>query len=128
MEEALRNDPPTSPALGACYIVGNSPTAGWSGKNLCLAGYTSGGWRFVSPQDGMNVYVKSTGTLASFRSGTWEIGALRAASVVIDGVQVIGSRKGAITAPSGGTNIDAESRTAINQMLTALRQHGLIES
>jgi len=114
--------------LGDCYIIGDLPTGGWSGKNLCLAGYTSGGWRFISPLEGMNVYIKSSGTWASFRSGAWEIGVLRGASVVIDGVQVIGSRQGAIAPPSGGTSIDAESRAAVVQILTALRQHGLIES
>jgi hypothetical protein len=128
VEEQPRLDPPATPSLGDCYIIGDLPTGGWSGKDLCLAGYTSGGWRFISPFEGMNAYIKSTGTWASFRSGAWEIGVLRGASVVIEGVQVIGSRQGAIAPPSGGTNIDAESRAAVVQILTALRQHGLIES
>ena len=41
--------PPASPAIGACYIVGTSPTGAWSGHALALAGYTAGGWRFVAP-------------------------------------------------------------------------------
>jgi len=45
-----------------------------------------------------------------------------------DAVLDYGTRAAAIAGPAGGTTIDAESRTAIGQILTALRQHGLIET
>jgi hypothetical protein len=61
VEEAPRSSPPASTVVGACYIVGLSRTGAWAGKAQCLAGYTSGGWRFVSPIDGMNAYVKTEG-------------------------------------------------------------------
>jgi hypothetical protein len=128
VEEGPRSDPPTSPAVGACYIVDNSPTGGWVGKSQCLAGYTSGGWRFIGPIEGMSTYEKSTGTWAIYRSGAWDIGTVRGASLVLDGAQVVGSRLAAIAGPSGGTNVDAEGRAAINQILAALREHGLIET
>lgn len=32
----------------------------------------------------------------------------------------------AITAPTGGATVDAESRTAINAIITALEAHGLV--
>jgi hypothetical protein len=128
VEEGPRSSPPTSAATGACYIVGSSPSGAWAGKNACLAGYTSGGWRFISPLEGMTAYVKATGTWANYHDGSWDLGSLRGASLVLGGVQVVGGRLGAIAGPSGGTTIDAESRTVINQMLAALRQHGLIEA
>jgi hypothetical protein len=34
----------------------------------------------------------------------------------------------AIPGPSGGSNVDVEARAAIDQVLAALRHHGLIES
>jgi hypothetical protein len=108
--------------------VGTSATGEWAGKSNYLAGYTSGGWRFIQPLEGMSAYVKTTGTWANYRSGSWEIGTVRGASVVLDGVQVIGPQLGAIPAPTGGTNVDAESRASIGQILAALRQHGLIET
>jgi hypothetical protein len=43
-------------------------------------------------------------------------------------MQVVGSRLAAIPGPSSGATVDAEGRAAINQILAALRQHGLIES
>jgi len=49
------------------------------------------------------------------------------ASVVIAGQQVIGSRASAIGSASGGTTVDVQARAVIDQILTAMRQHGLIE-
>jgi hypothetical protein len=82
----------------------------------------------VPPLDGMRAYVKATGMWASYRDGAWELGTLRGATLVLGGVQVVGIRLAAIAAPAGGPNADPEARSAINQILAALRQHGLIES
>jgi len=128
VEEGSRSDPPAAPALGSCYIVGASPTGEWAARAQCIAGYTSGGVRFIMPREGMSAYVKATGTWASFHSGAWEIGVVRGASLILGGMQVVGSRLAAIPEPSGGTNLDVEARGTINQILAALRQHGLIES
>ena len=128
VEEGPRSSPPTSLTAGACYIVGSSPSGAWAGKSQCLTGYTSGGWRFIPPLDGMTAYVKATGTWANYHDGSWDLATLRGARLVLGGVQVVGDRLGAIAGPTSGTTIDVESRTVINQMLAALRQHGLIES
>ena len=126
VEQAALDDPPASPALGSCYIVGDSPTGAWAGKSQNLAGFTSGGWRFVPPLEGFSVYVKAVAQPACYRAGAWEIGVVRGSSLVIGGVQVVGSRVSAIAAPSGGTTVDGEGRAAIDQILSALREHGLI--
>ena len=83
---------------------------------------------FARSRDGLVAFVKSTAVWALFRSGAWELGTVRGSSLVLAGQQVVGARAAAIAAPAGGTTIDAESRTAIGQILTALRQHGLIET
>ena len=49
-----------------------------------------------------------------------------AAGVVVDGNQVVGGQQGAIANPVGGITIDLQSRVAVNQILDALRAHGLI--
>lgn len=54
------------------------------------------------------------------------MGALRVERVLIDEVQVVGARRGAISDPAGGAVVDSEGRTAIIAILSALRQHGLI--
>jgi hypothetical protein len=48
--------------------------------------------------------------------------------VFVDGEQVVGARANAIPAPSGGTTIDSEARSAIEEILATIRQHGLIET
>ncbi len=118
--------PPSSPAVGACYIVAASPSGAWTGKAQHLAAFTSGGWRFVVPRDGMNAYVKSNGVTAAYRSGAWVIGDLSGAQVSVDGAKVIGARGAAIAAPAGGVTVDAETRIALGLVLAALRTHGLI--
>lgn len=127
VEEAPRDDPPISPVPGQCYIVGPTPTGAWSGKAQAVTGYTSGGWRFVEPVEGMSVYVNADGIVATFRQGAWEMGVVRGSSVVIAGDQVIGPRLPGIAPASGGSTVDAEARSAISAVLAALRQHGLIE-
>jgi hypothetical protein len=128
VEEPPRTAPPTVPALGACYIVDGSATDVWAGKDGCVAGWTSGGWRFVEPLEGMRFLVRTTGIDAMFREGAWELGEVRASALVIGDQQVVGDRVAAIASPSGGTTIDGEARTAVSAILAALRAHGLIES
>jgi hypothetical protein len=127
VEDAPRASPPASPVLGECHVVAANPTGDWAGMDQCLAAFTSGGWRFIPPGEGMIAYIRSSGIWAVYRSGAWELGALRGSSVVIDGLQVVGGRAAAIPAPQGGATVDAEARTAIGEVLNALRQHGLVE-
>ena len=73
VEEPPRASPPASPPLGVCYIIDGSPTGAWAGKAQCIAAFTSGGWRFISPFEGVTAYVRSTGTYATYRAAAWEI-------------------------------------------------------
>ena len=128
VEEGPRSSPPASPIIGACYIVGASPTGTWSGRPDHVACYTSGGWRLLPPLEGMSVYVKTATVWANYRSGAWEVGAVRGSGVVIGGQQVVGARQAGIASPAGGTTVDTQARGAIDQILACLRQHGLIDS
>lgn len=120
--------PPVSPAVGSCYLVGASPTGVWAGQANKLAAFTSGGWRFVAPFDGLAALVRSSGTTAVYRNGAWDIGKLRGSEVAIDGIKVVGAQQAAILAPAGGTTVDAQARSVIGSILVALRAHGLILS
>jgi hypothetical protein len=108
VEEPPLATPPTSPVPGSCYIVAAGPTGAWAGKAHCLAAFTSGGWRFVAPANGLSAYVRSTGSRTIYRDGAWELSG------------------GPIASPSGGATVDTQARSAIDQILDALRQHGLI--
>jgi hypothetical protein len=121
-------DPPASPALGACYLIGAAGTDDWTGHDGSVAGFTGGGWRFASPVDGMTVFIRDSMSFATYHAGNWEIGILRGSAVEIGGIQVVGARALAISSPLGGTTVDSEVRSAVDQILAALRHHGLIES
>jgi hypothetical protein len=81
---------------------------------------------FARSRQGALAYVVSASVWAVFRAGSWEIGAVRGDSVMIGGQQVVGARAAAIVSPTGGTTVDAEARTTVGQILSALRTHGLI--
>jgi hypothetical protein len=72
--------------------------------------------------------VKSSGVWAVYRAGAWELGTVRGSSLVLEGLQVVGSRAAAIADPAGGTTVDSQARSAVSQILAALRQHGLIQT
>jgi hypothetical protein len=120
------NDPPAAPAPGTCYLIGQAPSGEWAGHAGCIAVYADAGLRFIQPTEGMYFWVKSTQTFAVYGEGGWEIGAVHAARVLVNGVQVVGERADAIADPSGGTAVDVEARSTLVQILAVLRQHGLI--
>ena len=49
--------PPSSPADGARYIVGGSPTGAWSGHAGSIAAYQDGAWMFYAPVEGWIAWV-----------------------------------------------------------------------
>ena len=126
VEEPPRSAPPAIPAVGSCYIVSTTPSGAWAGHASSLAGMTAAGWRFVVPVEGLAAFIRSNGLTAVYREGDWDQGILRGERLEIGGQQVVGMRAGAISAPAGGPLIDAEARTAISAILSALRLHGLI--
>ncbi|HEY7006055.1 MAG TPA: DUF2793 domain-containing protein, partial [Sphingomicrobium sp.] len=128
VEEPPRATPPASPVVGASYIVAEGASDTWAGKAQSVATWTSGGWRFIAPVEGVSLYERSSGTIAAFRNGAWEFGIVRGASLLIGGLQVVGPRAAAIGSPTGGSVVDAEGRAAIEAILGTLRQHGLIDA
>ena len=128
VEEGPRNDPPGSPSLSDCYIIGTAPTGQWAGAPNGVGIYGSGVWLVMSAVEGMSFLIKANGVCATFRSGAWRIGEVEAASLRIEGKPVVGPRVAAIASPAGGSTVDTEARASIGQILAALRQHGLIET
>lgn len=43
-----------------------------------------------------------------------------------DNNPMVANQGAAITAPTGGATVDAEARTAINDLISALEAHGLV--
>ncbi len=78
--------------------------------------------------EGVSALNRSTKNCATYVAGVWELGIVRAAKVVIAGQQVVGGRLAGIASSSGGTIVDTQARSTLDQILTAMRQHGLIET
>ena len=128
VEEPPGTSPPSNPQPGETYIVADGAVGEWAGLSGKILTFTEAGWRQQSPAEGQSFLIRSTGVWATFHGGVWELGLVRATSVIIDGLQVVGSRGGAIASPIGGTIVDNEARACVTEMLNALRSHGLIAS
>ncbi|MEY4270949.1 MAG: hypothetical protein RLZZ58_2165 [Pseudomonadota bacterium] len=103
------NTPPTTPQPGQCWIIGAAPTGDWTGRAGQIAGWTDGGWRFISPWAGLGLRVGAA--LSLYRH---------------NGIQWV--PPAASAAPSGGTVIDSQARIAIATISAALVAHGLLSA
>lgn len=120
------NIPPESPEPGEAWILGDAPAGAWAGHAQAIAGWSEAGWRFVEPPEGMRAWVKESTGFALFLDGAWHVGEAHG-RLIVDGEQVVGPRGEAIDDPDGGSVIDLEARDAIVAILTALREHGLVD-
>ena len=126
-EDTVRNTPPTAPAAGQCWVVGDTPTGVFVGFAANLAAYTIGGWRFVAPVDGMAMTCPVSGIRLARRGGVWERGLERCLELRVNDQKIVGPRQAAIVYPAGGATVDSAARTTINAVIDALRAHGLID-
>ncbi len=119
---------PSAPVIGQSWIVGPSPSGSWAGQASNLASWTTGGWRFVAPVEGMTLWSIADSVYVRRQGAAWLIGTLTANSLKIAGNQVVTARQAAIATPTGGTVIDSEVRVGVGAILAVLRTHGLIQT
>ncbi len=125
-ESADLGAPPSGPTVGQCWIVADGASADWAGQDGAVALWSEGGWRFITPRAGLRMDVADRDS-AFFHDGTqWRAGAVRDEGLYLNEEQVVGPRLPAIAAPSGGGVVDVETRSAVADILLALRAHGLI--
>lgn len=117
---------PASPVLGQCWIVGVAAKDAWLGRDDALAAWTAGGWRFITPFEGMTAWSVADSMQVIRRGANWVVGEVNAQQVRINNVPVLTVRQPAIATPVGGAMVDSESRNAISNILGVLRTHGLI--
>ncbi|MDG5752206.1 DUF2793 domain-containing protein [Qipengyuania sp. XHP0211] len=98
--------PPGSPAAGECWIVEAGAVDAWAGQDDAIAGWDGARWTFASPRDGLAVHDLSTGAKRHF-SRVW-------------------TSVPTVASPTGGSVIDSEARAAVDSLLAAVRQAGLI--
>ena len=128
VESMNLTEPPAEPGEGLAWIVAAGATGDWSGQDGMIAHWIGGGWSIFTPAEGMSFQVRDLGMLTIYRSGLWQSGVVNGSEIHVNGQQVVGARKLAIADVSGGQVIDQEARIAINALLQACREHGLIEN
>lgn len=101
-------DPPTTPAEGETWLIATSATGDWAGEDGNIASRQAGTWLFLSPRDGLRMLDKSTGQMLLYRDG-WQ-------------------RPSTPAAPSGGSVVDSEARTAVADLISALVDAGVFPS
>ncbi len=120
------NAPPASPLPGQAWIVGDRPDDIWTGRAGMMAGWTEGGWRFLVPRVGLSVWSRADDCRCEWDGNQWRLGRVAARSLVIEGKKVVGAQRPGIALPSAGQVIDSEARLALNAIIGALRDHGLV--
>ena len=71
VESRSLSAPPASPVDGTAYIVGNSATDAWAGTDGEIAIYLNGGWVFIAPWNGLQMWVEDEGYTTVYHADTW---------------------------------------------------------
>ncbi|MFM6853487.1 MAG: DUF2793 domain-containing protein [Sphingopyxis sp.] len=106
-QAAGQNTPPATPTTGQAWLVGAVPTGLWAGHAQHLAIWTAGGWRFVDMPAGAMVAVGGGAQRWVRVASGWRAPAL-------------------LAAPAGGTTVDTQCRTALNNLVSALVESGIV--
>ena len=104
--EGIAAAPPATPGEGSNWLVAPSPTGDWTGQAGKLACRQAGNWIFVAPRDGMRLLNRVNGQDMRYYAG-WQFPVRP-------------------TAPSGGTVIDSQARSAIGDLVNALTMAGVL--
>jgi hypothetical protein len=104
--EGEADTPPSTPEEGQCWLVSENPTGQWLGHAASLAGWIAGNWEFASSYYGLRVFDRTSKQTIFFSNG-WQ----RSISVAI---------------PVGGQIVDLQARDAIGNLLSTLRDVGIL--
>jgi len=128
VESADLSTPPAAPEAGRCWAVAAGAAGDWAGREGAIAGWTAAGWLFLTPAAGWRAWARDRGGMIRFDGAVWVDEPVRVDGFYLAGQRLVGTRQGAIAAPSGGATQDAEARGTIAAILAALRTHGLIDA
>ena len=97
---------PSTPTPGQCWIITAGANGIFAAKTDQIAAWSEGGWRFIAPKEGMRVFDRARTGHRIFRGAAWRAPAMP-------------------SAPTGGTIVDIQARSAIIAIADALREAGV---
>lgn len=119
--------PPSSPIPGAMWIVADGASGEWAGQAGRIACFHGGGWSFIEPVEGCLIWSKADALFVRREAASWIVGDWPVTRLMIEGQPLLSRRQPAIDSPTGGPVVDTQARAALDQILAALRTHGLID-
>ncbi|MDY7097479.1 MAG: DUF2793 domain-containing protein [Pseudomonadota bacterium] len=99
------NSPPADAQEGQCFRVTGQAEGAWSGSEEMIALFLGGGWQFITPWEGMQIFEQSDQQFMIYKS-RW----IKAAS---------------LPAVEGGAVIDQELRAAFASLILELGKIGI---
>lgn len=101
--------PPISPLDGDVYIIGSSALGEWAGKENAVVWYhTNYGWTFITPNEGLTLWVNDKNKLYSFDGTSWEL-SVDTRSTNILGVNAVADNINRISATTPAVLLNAET-------------------
>lgn len=123
----------TSDGVGASLTISGGNGRGGAGGDLILASYTTAGSGVAGTLTTRWMLDAATGALLPGATTNYNLGSSEAVLANVystdyysGSTKVVGPQGSAVADASGGANIDAEARIALNDLLARLRTHGLI--
>lgn len=116
--------PPANPAPGECHIVPPAGATAWGQAPGTLMHWQGAGWLAEAPRDGQLALVMDEALLLVYL-GSWRAH-LPVAGLSIGGRSLLTAAPAAVAAPNGGGTVDSEARSAINALIAALQQQGIL--
>ncbi len=128
VETATLGAPPASPVAGQAWIVPSAitPTGAWAGRSGQIASFTAAGWRYLMPREGCVAWLHDSQRFAVRTALGWTDDGWPASGLRIGSRLALNGTAPAVGSPVGGTTVDVEARAALNALLTALREQGVV--
>ena len=92
--------PPGSPSSGDVYIVASSATGDWAGEDDSIAYYDQS-WKFITPNEGMTLWVNDEDHLYSYDGTSWAATASGRQSLYIPAIQIQPAASKLLVSPVG---------------------------
>ncbi|MFZ1469981.1 MAG: DUF2793 domain-containing protein [Paracoccaceae bacterium] len=118
VQDRTRTSPPPAPTEGQCHLVATGATGAWAGQDGRLAAYVNGGWLFLDPRPGWQLWVLDEGQDLVFTTTGWLASADRVLQTAGLGVNAASDPVNRLTVASEATllnNVGAGHQLKINK-------------